>query len=84
MQETLTCNSMCPSMLTSRVQLTEQRHRKLEACCTAAHLTYLLKSGCTKVRWGHRRFPMYPGIPDRHPYFLASSACIDVVFHRCF
>ena len=24
----------------------------------AAHLTYLLKSGCTKVRCGHSRFPM--------------------------
>lgn len=38
------------------------------------HLTYLLKSGCTKIRCGHKRLPMYPGIAERMPNFRASSA----------
>ena len=60
------------------MQIMEQGLRHLETPATVAHLTYLLKSGCTKVRCGHRRFPMYPGIPERQPYLRASSACADL------
>ena len=69
-------------MLTSHAQIAEERHHKLEASRALAHLTYLLKSGCTKVRWGHRRFPMYPGMPERHPYLRASSACDEIFLYK--
>ena len=63
-------------MAKRHAQIVGQRRLHPKISAAAAHLTYLLKSGCTKVRCGHRRFPMYPGIPERHPYLRASSAYV--------